>query len=468
MAEPHENGGESQDPIPATEVPPTEVDPAAPRHPSGPPSGAARAASAARLGAASVKDLPTKASVGAQRAAASVGSLSLAVQADPLGAYEALARAPRLADLVALALKVVGDAARQRSADWANGAHVGAAAEEAKLSRADAETKFGNALDVLSNGGDDDGSRALGGALWAHAVAESPRKQTDDEDRVAGDILWLAAHGPFDATPLLDRALGDDASDLWVAIAGRIRQILRGRGAPLGRAEVLLGAAALAGSTNDRARTLAADLARDVKDPVLLRVLGAGTPASSASTSVIRLDGELVAAPRGLVTTAILGCTGILFALHAARFLGRVALAYRRPAEVSFSEAGVRVKARTELLGRTLREREHVIVRAGLARVVREVRFPRAAFYAGLLALAIGSWIGVRAFVDGVRAASPSLLLVGLVVVVLGVAADFVLGSILPGTRGRTRVLFVPKTGAALCIADVDATRADAALRSVL
>ncbi|NVL83962.1 hypothetical protein, partial [Escherichia coli] len=71
------------------------------------------------------------------------------------------------------------------------------------------------------------------------------------------------------------------------------------------------------------------------------------------------------------------------------------------------------------------------------------VRYPRAAFYAGLLALAIGSYVGVRAFVDGVRAASPSLLLTGLVVIALGIGADFVLGSLVPGSRGRVRIAFV-------------------------
>ena len=464
MAEP-ENSVESEDPIPATEVPPTDVDPPA-RVPSVSGAPAAlpverpSARPSARLAVESRQHLQPK--LASVRAAESVGSVgSLALPADPLGAYEALARAPRLADLVALTNRIVGEAARLRTSDWSFGAHVTIAAEEAKLARSDAETKFGNALDVLSNGGDTDAARSLGGALWAHAVAESPRKRTEDEDRLVGDILWLATHTAFDATPLLDRALGEDAADLWNAMAGRVRQIARGRGGALGRGEAIVACAALGSSTNERAKTLCVDLAKDLKDPVLVRVL----PTAGATTlAEVRLEGEMLPAPRGAIATVILACTGILFVLHAARFIGRVALAYKRPAEVSFTDAGVRVKSRTELLGRTLREREQVIVRAGLVRVVREVRFPRAAFYAGLLALALGSWIGVRAFVDGVRAASPSLLLVGLVVIASGIAADFVLGSVLPGSRGKVRVLFVPKSGATLCVGDVDARRADDAL----
>jgi len=379
----------------------------------------------------------------------------------PLAAYELLARSARLADLVALTTRVVTDAARARAADWAFTTKVTAAAEEAKLTRDDADTQFGNVLDVLSTGGEGAAERALASALWAHAVAESPRSRAEDEDRLAGDILWLATHTAFDATPLLDRALGEEAEELWVAIADRVRRIERSKGGALGRGEAVVGCAALAASGADKAKALCAELANELRDPVLLRVLATG---EGTTPDEVRLEGELLPAPRGPVATTFLAFTGILFAIHAVRIVARLALAYRRPAEVSLSDSGVRVKTRTEMLGRTLREREHVILKAGLVRVVREVRFPRAAFYAGLLALALGSYIGVRAFVDGVRAASPSLLVVGLLIVALGVGADFVLGTLVPGSRGRCRVTFVPRTGAVLCVGEVDARRADDAL----
>ncbi|MBX3230247.1 MAG: hypothetical protein KIT84_24555 [Labilithrix sp.] len=379
----------------------------------------------------------------------------------PLAAYELVARSARLADLVALTTRIVGDAARARASDWVFTSKVSASAGEMKLTREDADTRFGNALDVLGTGGEGEAERALACALWAHAVAESPRKEAADEDRLAGDILWLATHSTFDATPLLDRALGDEAADLWVAIADRVRRIDAGRPGAIGRGEAVVGAAALAASGSAKAKALCESLAKDLKDPVLLRVLATG---DHATPEEVRLEGEWLPAPRGLVATTLLAFTGILFALYTARMVARFALAYRRPTEISLSESGVRVKTRIEMLGRVLREREHVILRSGLVRVVREVRFPRAAFYAGLLALAIGSWIGVRTFVDGVRAASPSLLLVGLAVVAVGVGLDFVLGSVLPGARGRVRLAFVPRTGATVCVGDIDARRADDAL----
>lgn len=88
-------------------------------------------------------------------------------------------------------------------------------------------------------------------------------------------------------------------------------------------------------------------------------------------------------------------------------------------------------------------------------------------FYAGLLALAVGSYVGVATLVDGVRAASPSLLLTGLVIVAAGIGLDFLLGSLAPGATGRVRVAFVPRKGPTVCIGNVDAKRADAALRKL-
>ena len=379
----------------------------------------------------------------------------------PLAAYEALARSSRLSDLVAVTKEVVGEAARTRRGGPGFGIKVTAAADDVKLDREGADTPFGNALDVLGKGPEDAAERALAAALWAHAVAESPRGTADDEDVLAGDILWLATHTAFDATSLIDRALGDDSDSLWHAIAERVKRIDQGKGGALSRGEAIVGAAALSAAKSPRGGTLATQ----VKDPILVRLL---SDATEPALGEVRLEGELVPAPRGPIVTALLAFSGILFVVHAVRLLARLALAYRRPAELSLTNDAVRVKTKTLMLGRTLREKEHVIVRAGLVRVVREVRYPRLAFYAGLLALAFGSYIGVRAFVDGVRSASPSLLLIGLVIVLIGIAADFVLGSLVPGSRGKVRLAFVPRSGPIVCVGDVDAKRADDAITRTL
>lgn len=378
------------------------------------------------------------------------------VATGPLGAYEALARAARLPDIVDVARKVLGDAATKRRADFTSAGQV---AEDAKLARVDADTLYGNALKVLEDGPEGEMERALACALAAHSVAEMPRKTTEDEDKIAGDLLWLATNTAFDAIPLLVRALGDDdANDIYVAVADRVRRAGKSRA---NRAEAIVGAAALAAGPSARAKSLARDLAKEIEDPVLGRILGAS---DGIMSDEVRLEGEMLPTPRGPVATTLLAITGILFVVNGLRLAARLALAYKRPTEVFLSDAGVRIKTRTEMLGRTLREREHVIVRAGLVRVMREVRYPRAAFYAGLLALALGSCVGVRTLSDGVRAASPSLLLVGLVIILLGIAADFALVTLVPGTRGRVRIAFVPKSGRAFTVGELDPRRADEAI----
>ncbi len=275
-------------------------------------------------------------------------------------AYEALSKHPRLADLATVAgAAIAGGAAADKAKDLA-------------LTREDAVTDFGNALEVLERAPASDEERALASALCAHAVAREP------------------------------------------ALAARLLQ------------------------QGDKA-----------------------APAATTAAVV----GELTPAPRGPLATGLLAFTGILFVVHAARLLGRWVLAYRRPAEITLSDdGGVRVHWRTELLGRTLRDRSVVVPRTGLARATREVRYPSIALYAGLLALAVGSWVGVAAFVDGVRAASPSLLAWGLAIVALGLAFDFALSSLAPGARGRCRLLVVPRDGSRLCVGDVDTARADAVL----
>jgi hypothetical protein len=222
------------------------------------------------------------------------------------------------------------------------------------------------------------------------------------------------------------------------------------------------------GPKTDDERALASALCAHAvaREPGLAgRLLPGAQPAAAGAGAMTPLVGELAAAPRGPVATGLLAFTGILFVAHAARLVGRWVLAYRRPAEITLSEdGGVRVHWRTQLLGRTLRDRSVVVPRAGLARATRDVRYPSIALYAGLLALAVGSWVGVAAFVDGVRAASPSLLAWGLAIVALGLAVDFALSSLSPGARGRCRLLVVPRDGSRLCIGDVDTARADAVL----
>jgi hypothetical protein len=382
-------------------------------------------------------------------------------------AYDALSQHPRVADLTAIARSVMNAAVQVKRVERRPD-HVAKLADEMRLDRDQATTAFGNALDVLQRGPEDDAERALACALAGHVVAMYPAHDGDEESRLAGDLLWLATNTPFDATGLIDRALGDRAAGLWNALADRIRRIDQGVLPAIGRGEALVGGVALASSGAEAAARQAAALAGEVRDRKLARVLGIGSRVAGVAKPIV---GEMAPPPRGPTATALLAVTGVLLVVHAARLFGRLALAYRRPAEVTVihdgGEPALRVRWRVEMLGRTLRDRDVVVPRAGLVRAMREVRYPRLAFYAGLVSLAVGSYLGVSTFADGVRAASPSLLATGIAIVAAGLLLDFVMFSAWPGARARCRVLLVSRDGAPLCVGGISTESADAILASL-
>jgi len=285
-------------------------------------------------------------------------------------------------------------------------------------------TAFGNAFDVLARGPEDDAEAKLAGALAAFAL----------HDASGEEIVWLAAHTPFDALPWIEK---------WDAI------IEAARGKVLDRAEKLIAYSALARSKDEDARRAAAE---------------AGEPLLSVEASAASFSGQIVSAPRRAWATVVLGLTGLLFVIGAARLVARYVLSYQTPGMALFARDAVTLKWKVKLLGRTLRDRNVVIVREALATVTREVRFPSAHLYVGLGTLAIGSWFGMSLVVDGLRAWSSSLLGAGLLVAAAGIAIDFVLVSVIPGTRGKCRVIVRPRRGPSLCVELADADRADAAI----
>ncbi len=356
-------------------------------------------------------------------------------------AYEAL-RASGKPDALA-------ELARAAVLDGETGEDLRANAKKLELTQDDVKTPFGDALEVLARGPEDDAEQMLACALGALAVASA---KTCD----AALVTKLAAKSAFDPSTLLDEALGERADTLFGELAKRAMK-------PAGneRESALVAAAILVASKRPRARKELDALAKS--EDALVRAM-VTTQARAPET---HLAGELVPAPRNPALTILLGITGLLFVASLVRLLMRLVLVYRVPAEVSASATGVRIRARTEMLGRTLRDREIVIGSEALARAVREVRFPRLGLYAGLIALAIGTYVGVGALTDGARVASPSLLAWGFLFVVAGVVLDLILSSVRYGAKGKCRIVLAPRKGSVVCIGGVDPKRADAALASL-
>ncbi|HLK35239.1 MAG TPA: hypothetical protein VKU41_00715 [Polyangiaceae bacterium] len=374
-------------------------------------------------------------------------------------AFDTLSGHARAADLAAVALATLTQIARSRRVDG-QAESVAKLAAERGLGPDEPRSGLADALDVLARGPKDDSEQALARALAALAAAAHSTDSTSGG--LAADaegLLWLAACTPFDATALLDRALGERAARTWTEIAEVVRRFDRGGAPAPGRGEALVAAAALASSRSLAARDEVASLRASVQDAAVVRALGA------TQDTAAPVAGRMTAAPRHAATTAVLAIFGVLLLARLARLVGDLALAYRRPAQVELTADGdLRIKWRVELLGRTLRDHDVVVPRTALVRAAREVRYQGIAFYAGILSLALGSYVGVATFVDGVRAASPSMLVVGIAIVALGVGLDFALSIAVPSARGRCRLVFVPRTGAKLCVGEVDIAAADAIL----
>lgn len=365
----------------------------------------------------------------------------------PADAFLAVEAHPKRKLLVELAQAVFQHmvAERKTAPDRASAEEKAKALE---LDRDDCGTPFGNAADVIFRGPEDAAEKQLAGALAAH-VAGLVDPSDDAATKLAEELVWLAAHTPFDALAWLDSLPAKKSP--WRAVGDAAK------GKVLDRAEKLVACAALARSDSDVAKKALANMDGD-DDPLIAAVIEAR---SSVAESI---EGSVGPAPRRAWATVLLGITGILFVIGALRLFARYVLAYRTPAEVSIAGDAVTVRWRSILLGRTLRDREVVVPRSSLANATREVRYPSLHLYAGLVALAIGSYFGMSMVVDGFRAWSTSLLGAGLLIILAGIVLDFALASIVPGTKGKCRILFRPRKGSTLSIENVDPKRADAAL----
>jgi hypothetical protein len=179
-----------------------------------------------------------------------------------------------------------------------------------------------------------------------------------------------------------------------------------------------------------------------------------------------RLSGELAAPPVSIAVAILLALTGVSLVRGALRLAGRVAFAYRKPAELRLSDRGVEISHRTELLGRVLNDAETLIPLANVASISREVRYARLGLYAGLLALVLGTYIGAGLLIDGARVpgGSPSLLGFGLVAIAAGIVLDYAFAVLWDVVRRTCRLVVVPQRGRAVCIQGLDPTETDKVL----
>lgn len=115
----------------------------------------------------------------------------------------------------------------------------------------------------------------------------------------------------------------------------------------------------------------------------------------------------------------------------------RFCLAFRRKAQVTFKEGSLILSEEWWIFGKIIRfaTLEAPITDIGAVRFENRQRYLY--LLVGFGALAIGTWIGIQWFVDGMRAGYPNLALVGALVVFVGVAIDVALYLFVPGGLGK-------------------------------
>jgi len=175
------------------------------------------------------------------------------------------------------------------------------------------------------------------------------------------------------------------------------------------------------------------------------------------------VDGDMGPRPRHPITTVLLAVTGLLFVLRASSGLAKLVLLRRSPTSVWLSERGVELLSRHEILGRVIKERRLFVPLDNIQTVEREVQYPRFGLYTGLVALALGTLVGTRLFVDGIRAAGLSYPLIGMGIafIVLGLVLDLALSGVGDSLRGHCRLVVSTRRGRGWAIGGLERSGVD-------
>lgn len=291
-------------------------------------------------------------------------------------------------------------------------------------------------------------------ALMLLGTAASWPTEPSSQQTLARRLLWLETHSALrclsSAGAILDGARLKDLGFSLLQLLESPDQELR----PLTPAERAVGRAWL--------MTCAATECRSYSE----RAQALEHVANAVGASNLELRGDLGPKPRHGLLTALLAMTTLLFIDRAARAAGRYTLSFRSPAHLRLSERGLELTFHRELLGRVLKERKHLIPLSEIRQVLREVRYPRLGLYAGLAALTLGTLFGMRVFVDGLRVAGVSFVMMawGAGFIVLGLGLDLLLTGLSDGAKGKCRLVVRTRNSGGFALGALNPTEVDSML----
>jgi hypothetical protein len=379
-------------------------------------------------------------------------------QATPELVLDALRKNPSIAAMVARTTAIARAAVGAKRPDVLSGSAVAdlTGVELPSLDAASADTPFGNVLLLLDAGAQNHGQWLLLGALVGLGYAELWEAQPADPS-LLNELVWISSATPCDPWPSLDDALSvEHRQSLWGSVAAAISNPLT----PQAERAILL--LALVRAESEVAQGVAGDCLLRSQDPATTALLASRVRAAAP------LTGELVR-ERGALRTTLMAITGLLFVTGSLRLLARYTLGLRRRAALTLTPRGIELLCSTHFLGRTIRETQRFFPLDQVASLSRATRHDGFGLYAGLGALALGSYVGVGLVVDGLRApgGSPSLLGLGLGVVLVGVTLDFLLMRLFGWKQGLVRLVVQPVRGRGLALLGVDSAHSHAVLTRV-
>ena len=313
---------------------------------------------------------------------------------------------------------------------------------------------------LLQRGPTSDQDHALARAVAALALAEAVRAARDLDD-LARETLLLARDTPWDATGLVDAALGPSAEALWLAVVARLRTLVDRADPAAIRAELLVGATALIRSLHPAAIDGFVRLAVEVRDPAVRSVLQLGT----ATQAPVVVEGALKPAPPGFFLRIVLIITGVTLARAAWRTFEHLALGRRRTALVEWRSGRVLV-VRTEAIGGRIRSKTTTtLAPEAIARI--DWAGERTGLLGGLFVAltAAGTFAGVFFAIVGARLQVASFFSGGVAIAGLALLLDHAPLRLFGALVGTGRLTVTPRQGEPIVVDVRNATAVDELLR---
>ncbi len=369
---------------------------------------------------------------------------------------DALRTHPQSVEICARVAAVALGAAEQRRPEWLDSSEVPelAIGMLPEVDPAGAATPYGDPIVVLDRGAKTATEWLLLAACVALQVGRTWIAEQSGPDAVDG-IAWLAAHTPCNAWLFIDSTISPEASDAFWNVAAE--RVLAKGVATQWPAVVGVMRDASGGALRFKQRLLS-----DSQHPTIIQLLENSLPVGALIGEI----GPVPARPWWFVLQAL---TGWLLLRTVGSFALRYGLGFTRSGQLHLDAGNVRLQEERRLLGRTVSRRVRTLPLHELSLLTRQTRYQGWGLYVGLFCLALGTYLGAGMLVDAVRVSggSPSLLGVGLALVVLGLLLDFVLTAWTSYRNGRTRVFIELRSGRRFALNRVELASADAWLHRV-